>query len=666
MNNQKKQKRGSLRRKLVLLILCQASLVILLVAIVNYLSTVKMLKHSLQDSSHQVISEVENSIHYFASGLLGGVEYFAQKESVINFEKNASGQADVLKEFEIYQKANPSISNVYMGTPSKGMYIVPSQELPSDFDPTSRPWYQKAAAEGKGIITEPYVDEATKKLVFTVATPVYDDQKTLVGVFAFDISFEEFSQKMNEIVISQTGYPLLINSEYIVLTHPNVDLIGKEIPSPEIIAAMKLSPEGAIRFQYDGEEKIAVFKEVNELGVSIIGVVPMSDIENELNKVLTNILLVGLVAILISVILAFLVALLITNRVKVVVTALDYVKKGDLTNKTNLKTTDEIGQLADSLNETIDGIRAIISDIQVVSNLVATSSDTLSSTADETRTSAEEVTKTAEEIAKGATEQAEEAEKGAIMTGNLAIKIDELSKSTLSMLRLAEEATTSNQQGVQSMMVLQDRSKENDEATLRIESAIIALDQKAKAIHQILSAITAIAAQTNLLALNASIEAARAGEHGKGFAVVADEIRKLAEDSRKATQDIQVIVQSIQVESNQTVDIMKDVKTRSGEQSNAVGSVNTAFGLITKRIEDISRKIDAINNSVVDMNAEKDNIVMAISNISSISEETAAASQEVTATMEQQTSSTYEVANLANHLNELSNQLQNAISKFKM
>ena len=333
---------------------------------------------------------------------------------------------------------------------------------------------------------------------------------------------------------------------------------------------------------------------------------------------------------------------------------------------------EEIVRKLDSLNVALystGGTRDFIEGLGIKVTAVedvTSSSQVLASTADMTRQSAEEVTRTAEEISKGAIDQAEEAESGAHMTNTLAKGIDELTESTQFMNALTQNTNESNQQGMNAIKALSEKTAENDKATNRIETSIIELDQKTKEIGNILVTINSIANQTNLLALNASIEAARAGEHGRGFAVVADEIRKLAEDSRSATENIQVIVQNIQKDSSQTVAIMQDVKTRSMEQSLAVGNVNTTFETISKNVHSISDQIAKINAFMSEMNTQKDNIVMSITNISSISEETAAASQEVTASMEQQTSSTDEVARLANDLSELSTNLRSSLKKFTL
>jgi methyl-accepting chemotaxis protein len=72
------------------------------------------------------------------------------------------------------------------------------------------------------------------------------------------------------------------------------------------------------------------------------------------------------------------------------------------------------------------------------------------------------------------------------------------------------------------------------------------LDQRARDIGAITSAVSRISDQTNLLALNAAIEAARAGEQGRGFAVVADEVRTLAETSDRSAREVQQLTESIQ------------------------------------------------------------------------------------------------------------------------
>jgi methyl-accepting chemotaxis protein len=537
--------------------------------------------------------------------------------------------------------------------------------MPADYDPTSREWYSGALATDGVSVSDPYVDAGTGAVVFTVSKAIKENGQ-VIGVFAIDVSLADLAEQLNGMVIGKTGYPVLVDKDFKTLTHKNPDLLNKVMPFEAIVNAMKNKDSDQIRYTYDGDSKIAVYKKMSNINMFIMAAIPIADIQDDINKVILVGVGIGILALLVSGAIAYFVAAMITKRIKIIAQGLHQVSMGDFTTQVQVKSNDELEQLADTLNSTVEGLNMIMSGINEVAEKVNDSSKVLAETSEHSKNSGVEVTRTAEEIAKGATEQAEESEVSATMTNTLAISIDELTEGTKLMNSLAIDSNNLNISGINVVKDLKQKTSENEIATKRVENSIAGLDLKARAIGNILDTITSIAAQTNLLALNASIEAARAGEHGRGFAVVADEIRKLAEDSKNATHDIQVIVVNIQQESTQTVEVMKEVKLRGEEQTVAVGHVNDAFNSISDNIEAITKQIDSITNHMMKMNNDKDNIVMSITNISAISQETAAASEEVTASMEQQLESTEEVARLATELNLMATELKGALATFTL
>jgi len=60
----------------------------------------------------------------------------------------------------------------YMGTPDKQMIQDHDMQLPAGYDPTARPWYKDNVNATGTVMTAPYIDMSTKKLVISFVQPV--------------------------------------------------------------------------------------------------------------------------------------------------------------------------------------------------------------------------------------------------------------------------------------------------------------------------------------------------------------------------------------------------------------------------------------------------------------------------------------------------------------
>jgi methyl-accepting chemotaxis protein len=109
----------------------------------------------------------------------------------------------------------------------------------------------------------------------------------------------------------------------------------------------------------------------------------------------------------------------------------------------------------------------------------------------------------------------------------------------------ATDAETQSGVGMTQLDLMQQRLAQLSNQVSASSDSMLALEQAASNIVQVLDTIRGVAEQTNLLALNAAIEAARAGVHGRGFAVVADEVRRLSGSTSKATLEIQQMLNQL-------------------------------------------------------------------------------------------------------------------------
>ncbi|MEO1241758.1 MAG: response regulator [Pseudomonadota bacterium] len=122
-----------------------------------------------------------------------------------------------------------TFSWTYFGEADGTYHIWPlDDELPADYDPRTRPWYEAAVAAGRTTLTEPYFDIATGVETITVATPVYREGE-LLGVVGADFSTETLSNVLKRTDLGGLGHTFLVTSKGKILAHPDREVISQSL-----------------------------------------------------------------------------------------------------------------------------------------------------------------------------------------------------------------------------------------------------------------------------------------------------------------------------------------------------------------------------------------------------------------------------------------------------
>ena len=236
----------------------------------------------------------------------------------------------------------------------------------------------------------------------------------------------------------------------------------------------------------------------------------------------------------------------LSNAVVSLLHGVNKLSQKDLTARMDI-TEDATAPIADSLNILADEISRVLLGVRLISNEISSFSHNVKEQSDV--------------IISFATTERDEVERAnaELITASKVMKeVAELAnKSSLA----ADEALESTSKAKNTVINTVKSINDIREVIRETEKRIKRLGERSQEISSVVNLINSIAERTHILALNASIHAASTGEAGKGFVVIADEVQRLAENAREATSEISSLVNNIQLETNDTVRIMNNVIT---------------------------------------------------------------------------------------------------------
>jgi methyl-accepting chemotaxis protein len=356
----------------------------------------------------------------------------------------------------------------------------------------------------------------------------------------------------------------------------------------------------------------------------------------------------------------------IKNSAAEMIKCMEVVADGDFSIELDTHRKDEFGLMKKSLSKTISTISVMLKDLKNKSQAIDTQSESLSLISDEMASSAESVAVSVSQVSSGASSQAQELITITETLNEFSEKLENMADAIKDVDIYTKGVNSTANESNENMETLIASVNKVSSSFNGFETSIASLSSDINKISEITNFINSISEQTNLLALNAAIEAARAGEAGRGFSVVADEIRKLAEQSKISSENINSLIRGV---SGNSASMVRNTETMSFEVENQVSIIKstiTSFKKIITSVNSIIPQIDQINTLALSINDDKSSILQRIEASSSIAEEVSASSEEISAASEEMSSSSGEVAASAQVLSEMTKEMMEQVSKFKL
>ena len=420
----------------------------------------------------------------------------------------------------------------------------------------------------------------------------------------------------------------------------------------------KLKPLREMVLRIYNENILAVQDEVETSGQSVI---------QSQNMSLIIILILGAIAVAFSVFISLYTARSITTPIREMNTRLDAISNEDFTMQPlEIKTKDEMGQLAHSLNLTQDKLKHTMNNITSAVDLLIKSSQEFTRIGEEAQTGTKQIGATMHELATGAESEAN-------IANDLTLEMNRFEGTTADTLEhgeeIKQESADIKEQAHNGTKLMGQSTQKMVSVNTIVGNSMLQMDKLNKQTNEIsklIDIIQGIAKQTNLLALNASIEAARAGEHGLGFAVVAEEVRHLAEGVAESVTEITSYVKNVQDEAAHVTHSLEDVNKAVDEGTIQIQSADQNIAEITRSINELEKLNEEMVNNLSAIKHQSHSMHSLIEEIASLSQESAAGVEETVASVEQINMTMDGVGSQSRELEALANNLGAVIQNVKV
>ncbi|EHS58060.1 methyl-accepting chemotaxis protein [Paenibacillus sp. Aloe-11] len=655
-----------MRTRLIVAFLAVLLIPSALIGYFSYQGATTQLSQQMSGSVYTNLYLIRSNVNQYVSPIMKDVDVLATE---IKSDSIAADEDALQKKLNVIVKAHPELDAALLGN-AKGQYIRTPKKKEADYDPRERKWYKNAMQEkDKVSVSVPAVSVTTGNLVVNLSKTLEDGQ----GAIALSLNLDKMSQSLQSVKIGERGGLFIVDSNHKIVSGAGAAFnnTGKKPADtieglPEAKNAENDTPSIS-QIQFMNRDVLAFTLKDPVTGWSIIALSDLEDYSDAAQPILKQSLIVIAISVLVAAIIIFLMIRSFLIPLRKLQAGTRIVRDGNLTERVNLSSKDEFGELAQNFDQMTHALHTMVSEVNQTSSRLASSSLMIKESTEQTTESVQHVAETVMESAENAATSAEASEQTANAVEEMAKGVSTIAESASSIVDSAGHTEQDVAQGSKMISNVRAQMDRILEAVSQTASLMDELSQLSDNAKQMNSAIAAIAKQTNLLSLNASIEASRAGEAGRGFAVVAIEVRKLSEQSKESADSIsQIITQMLDLIQRSTATMNGNVRNQVGEGLRISQDAEGAFANIERSTSHIVEQIQSVSAAAEEISASTEEVSATVTHLASLSRSSADSSQTTSAAAQEQMAAMEEIASSSQELSRMAQDLQALVKRFKI
>jgi methyl-accepting chemotaxis protein len=572
--------------------------------------------------------------------------------------------------------------------------------------------YVKTALSGSNAVSDVITSRVTGQSVVMLSSPVFENGLSgkVVGALIARKSNDTLSEMAAEIKTRyQSGYAFLVNKQGIIVAHPDQEKVNtqynpiEESKSDSSVKSLGdmftrtlTQKSGIDSYHYLNEDRMCGFAEVPGLPWTVYVAIEKKDFLASIQDMIVKTLTVGLINTLIAIVIVIVISRFIVKPIINISASLKDISEGagDLTRRIDIKSKDEIGDLAHYFNKTIDKIKNMVINIKNEASSLFNVGNELNVNVNQSAASINQITANIQSVNERVIHQSSSITETNATMKQITSNIDKLnshietqvtsvsqsSSAIEEMLANIQSVTQTLMKNARSVTELTEASEVGRSGLQEVAADIQEIERESKGLLEINTVMENIASQTNLLSMNAAIEAAHAGEAGKGFAVVADEIRKLAENSGEQSKVISSVLkkmaESINKISVSTENVLKNfemidssVKTVAEQEANiqnAMEEQGQGSKQILESVSDMNEITQQVKSSSIEMFEGSREVIGACKNIEEVTQTIANSMKEMASGADQINTAVNSANAISGKNKETIDILMKEVSRFKV
>ncbi|MCR5674709.1 MAG: HAMP domain-containing protein [Lachnospiraceae bacterium] len=662
---------NSVKFRLTLIIIAIMAIPLICSIVISYVSSHREAVENMDQLNNAQAKLVE---HDFSAIVQQNQSVLQTIATSVSARKVLKGELDTESVADWLGKSDEKIGdgNTTVITGADGMQVCrPKGDL---VDVSDREYFKICKSEGRFYVSDQNISKTSGKRICTFIAPVFDLDGTFIGAVQRNYDLTKFTE-LCQSEKTRTNQDIFIgDNNGDLIAHTSMDLETGEavnFSSQQWYSASRtdLEATGSYDSKFNGGNwRMSYQREPITGWVTVIA----TDVDEALasaNRMLTIIVVVGIVMLILAAVIAIMLALSFTKPILAVNQAIGKLSGGEFEKLDDPALTgrkDEFGDIVRNINILIDKLSEVVRNIQAVSATVTQQARDLSETSGQISTTTDDVSNAVQEIARGATEQAGTVERASERMTSLSDAIQTVASNAEQLAVAASDMNGASQSSADALKQLSTNMDTMGTSVSDISEVMHATNTAVQNVNNKVDGITSIASQTNLLALNASIEAARAGDAGKGFAVVAEEIGKLATESATTAQEIRDEMANLLRQAQDALEKTSEVSNIGTNVNevlvNTVDKINTLINGVGSTVDGVN----TISGLTQECDASKTVIVEAMTSLAAISEENAASTEETSASMQELNATINVLTQSAQSLNDVAAQLDEDLKFFKI